>query len=682
MKESNTVLKKLFLLALATTLIVNSNVSAQTRDDRASHIDSTISPGNEFFMFANNTWFKANPIPATESSYGIFKVIQDTINNQIRSICESASALKDKPNGSNEQKIGDFYASGMNEAAIERIGLIPLQRILERVSIAKDMQEILNISADLRGFGVSSIFSLYVGKDDKISNKNAMFLGQGGLGLPDRDYYLNNDERTVTIRNSYISHLQKINKLMGAYEGDAKNFSEAVMKIETQLATVSRKLEELRDPVQNYNKMHMAELMKLTPAIPWSNMFATIRLKQVDTVIVGQPEFFTGLNKLVETIKIDDWKLYIKWNIVNSYAEYINKNFSDQNFEFYYRTMNGVEEQKPRWKLVVEQTDGLLGELIGQIYVRDYLPKGTKEKLMDIGADIKDVYVQHIKGLDWMSMETKEKALAKLDKITMKFGYPDKWKDMSSVSISKDNYVQNIMAINRWNFDYMINKFGKPVDRTEWGMQPQTYNAYYDPGNNEIVVPGCNIIVPGYERTLADDAILYSIIGGSTIGHEITHGFDDQGSQYDGDGNLNDWWTADDRKKFEAKTKLIVEQFDNYKVLDSLHLNGDATQGENIADLGGIVMGYEAFKKTTQYRENKKIAGLTPDQRFFLGYAFAWMMIPRDKALARQIKTDVHAPARFRVNGPLSNMPEFYNAFGINKGDNMYRDENVRVRIW
>jgi putative endopeptidase len=344
--------------------------------------------------------------------------------------------------------------------------------------------------------------------------------------------------------------------------------------------------------------------------------------------------------------------------------------------------MNGVKEQKPRWKRIVEQTDGSLGELIGQVYIKDYLPAGSKEKLLEIGNNIRDVYAEHIKKLDWMSEATKKKALFKLSKIVMKVGYPDKWKDMSSVTINRNDYCANVMAVNKWEYNYMINKYGKPVDRTEWGMYPQTYNAYYNPSNNEICVPACNILVPGFEGRMPDDAILYGIIGGSTFGHEITHGFDDQGSQYDENGNLNDWWTAEDKAKFTQKTKAIVAQFNKFEPLKGKFVNGDATQGENIADLGGVVMGYEAFKKTAQYKNKEKISNLTPDQRYFLAYGYAWMVNAKDEALSRQIMSDVHSPAQFRINGPLMNIPEFYKAFNVKPGNKMYLPKSERVVIW
>jgi putative endopeptidase len=388
------------------------------------------------------------------------------------------------------------------------------------------------------------------------------------------------------------------------------------------------------------------------------------------------------LNGMIKSYSIDDWKTYLKWDLVNSYASYLNSDIEDQNFKFYSTVMSGVKQQRPRWKRVVEQTNGSLGELIGQVYINEYLPKGSKEKLLEIGNNIRDVYADHIKKLDWMSQTTKEKALHKLSKVVMKVGYPDKWKDMSSVVIERNSYCTNVIAIGKWDYNEMVAKYGRAVDRSEWGMFPQTYNAYYNPSNNEICVPACNIIVPGFEGRMPDDAVLYGIIGGSTFGHEITHGFDDQGSQYDDKGNLRNWWTAEDKRKFQTKTKLIVEQFNNYNVVDDKFVNGDATQGENIADLGGVVMGYEAFKKSKQFKSNEKISGLTPNERFFLAYGYAWMVNTNKEALAQQVMTDVHSPAKYRVNGPLSNSPEFYKTFKVKPTNKMVVPENQRVIIW
>ena len=669
----------LLILILASLNFLSCNKKeVELSDPLVTNRDTLVNPADDFFKYANGGWFKNNPIPSTEQSNGIFRTIADTINNQIKQICEKSSQDESAEVGSNKQKIGDFYASGMDSIAINKAGISPLKSEFAKIDAIKDIPSLLTSIAHLHTIGASPAFSFYIGQDDKISTKYALFLGQGGLGLGNRDYYFNTDEQTVKIRTEYVKHLQAMLKLMGQNQAGATS----IMKLETDLAKASRKLEDLRDPIKNYNKMTVVSLGKVTPNINWNSIFPVLGVVKADSVIVGQPEFYKALNTFVKSYSIEDWKTYLKWDLVNSYAAYLNSDIEKQNFKFYSTVMNGVSKQKPRWKRVVGQTDNYLGELIGQVYVGEYLPKGSKEKLLEIGNNIRDVYADHIKKLDWMSEATKVKALNKLSKIVMKVGYPDKWKDLSSMKIDRKSYCANVIQANIWGYKDMINKYGKPVDRTEWSMQPQTYNAYYNPSNNEIVVPACNIIVPGYEGRMPDDAILYGIIGGSTFGHEITHGFDDQGSQYDEKGNLNNWWTPEDLKKFQAKTKLIVAQFNKYTVLGNKHINGEATQGENIADLGGVVMGYEAFKKTAQYKKNQKISNLTPDQRFFLAYGYAWMVNSKDEALASQIMTDVHAPAQFRINGPLSNIPEFYKAFNVKPGNKMYQPDSLRVVIW
>ena len=668
----------LILIVASLNFLSCNKKEVELPDPLVTNRDTLVNPADNFFNYANGGWFKNNPIPSTEQSNGIFRTIADTINNQIKQICEKSSQDESAEVGSNKQKIGDFYASGMDSIAINKAGISPLKLEFSKIDAIKDVPSLLTSIAHLHTIGASPAFSFYLGQDDKISTKYALFLGQGGLGLGNRDYYFNTDEQTVKIRTEYVKHLQAMLKLMGQNQAGATS----IMKLETDLAKASRKLEDLRDPIKNYNKMTVVSLGKITPNINWNSIFPVLGVVKADSVIVGQPEFYKALNTFVKSYSIEDWKTYLKWDLVNSYAAYLNSDIEKQNFKFYSTVMNGVSKQKPRWKRVVGQTDNYLGELIGQVYVGEYLPKGSKEKLLEIGNNIRDVYADHIKKLDWMSEATKVKALNKLSKIVMKVGYPDKWKDLSSMKIDRRSYCANVIQANIWGYKDMINKYGKPVDRTEWSMQPQTYNAYYNPSNNEIVVPACNIIVPGYEGRMPDDAILYGIIGGSTFGHEITHGFDDQGSQYDEKGNLNNWWTPEDLKKFQAKTKLIVAQFNKYTVLGNKHINGEATQGENIADLGGVVMGYEAFKKTAQYKNNQKISNLTPDQRFFLAYGYAWMVNSKDEALASQIMTDVHAPAQFRINGPLSNIPEFYKAFNVKPGNKMYQPDSLRVVIW
>ncbi|WP_298396595.1 M13 family metallopeptidase [Flavobacterium sp.] len=675
------VLKRLSLITLVSLAVVSCDKKEKAFvDPLLTNRDTTINPSDDFFNYANGGWFKKHPIPSSERSNGIFRMIQDTINNQIKSICEtSAEAGADK--GSNKQKIGDFYASGMDSVAINKAGITPLKEELAKIEAIKDVPSLLKEIGHLHTIGSGAGFGFYVGQDDKNSSKNAIFLQQGGLGLGQRDYYFNTDEETVTIRKEYVMHIEKMMQLIGVKNDVAIKNAASVMKLETELAKASRKLEVLRDPIKNYNKMSVAQLNAITTNIDWNASLKDFGIAKADTIIVGQPEFYKAFNGMLKSYSIADWKTYLKWDLVNTYASYLNKEIEDQNFKFYSTVLSGIKVQKPRWKRIVEQTDGALGELIGQVYVDEYLPKGTKEKLLEIGNNIRDVYAVRIKNLDWMSEPTKKKALDKLSKIVMKVGYPDKWKDLSSVTIERNEYLKNIMAVNKWSYNYMINKYGKPVDRTEWGMYPQTYNAYYNPSNNEICVPACNIIVPGYEGRMPDDAILYGIIGGSTFGHEITHGFDDQGSQYDDKGNLNNWWTAEDLKKFKQKTALIVAQYSKFKVGDK-NVNGDATQGENIADLGGVVMGYEAFKKTKQYKTNEKISGLTPDQRYFLAYGYAWMVNGTKEYLSQQVMTDVHSPAKYRINGPLANIPEFHKAFNIKPGSTMYQPDSLRVVIW
>ncbi len=651
-------------------------------DALASHIDNTVRPGDDFFLYANGRWFKENPIPPSEQSNGLWQLIQDTINAQVRNICESSAAITGAAKGSNKQKIGDFFSTGMDSVSLNARGIADLKSDLTMIDEIKDMKDVVQAASHIHAVSGSPLFRFGVGQDDKISNKIAVFISQGGLSLPDRSFYFDTDARAVGIRQKFTEHLGRMFAIIGYDDATAKRSAANMMKLETAIAKASRKREDTRDPLKNYNKISFKQLSASTPNLDWAAFTSGTGLQNVDTVVVGQPEFLSALNGYLKTFPLDDWKNYLKYHLVRGLARYMDDRTYLESFSFYSTTLRGIQEPKPRWKRVVEQTDGSLGELIGQVYVEEYLPKGAKEKLLEIGNAIRDVYAVRIKGLDWMSDATKEKALKKLSTVIMKVGYPDKWKDLGALQIDRSSYVQNVKNANQWKFNYMIAKFGKPVDRTEWEMQPQTYNAYYNPSNNEIVVPGSNILVPGYERTLADDAILYSIIGGSTFGHEITHGFDDQGCKYDEMGNLNNWWTSDDSARFHAKTTMVVRQFGEYVAVDSLHVNGELTQGENIADIGGIMMGYEAFKKTNQYKSHDMIAGLNPDQRFFLGYALAWMINDRPEGIANQVRSNEHSPAKFRVIGPLANMPEFYATFGVKEGDLMWRPESLRVKIW
>jgi len=672
----------LAVLLVVSACNVQKTKSKEGLDPLAAHIDSTVRPGDDFFMYANGGWFKKNPIPGSETYNGIFQIIQDTVNAQVRNICESAAGLENTEPRSAKQKIGDFFRSGMDSVSLNEVGIQPVKKYLDRIDAVTDLHGLAKEAAFIHLASASPMLGIYVGQDDKNSDKNAVNIYQGGLSLPDREYYFATDERAKNVRLAFVGYLDSMFVIMGYDADQAAKSAQAVMKLETDLAKASRKTEDTRDPLLNYNKMAYDKLVSLTPNLAWNTFTSELGFDKIDSVIVCQPEFLTALNGYLKTYPLPVWKDYLKLHFLDGVASCLDDHTYMTAFNFYSKTLRGIEEPRPRWKRVVGSTNSVLGDLIGQVYVSDYLPAGTKEKLLEIGNSIKIVYADRIKELDWMTEETKEKALEKLDGMIMKVGYPDQWKDLSTLEVGRSSYVENSMKASEWYTRYNISKYGKPVDRNEWHMQPQTYNAYYNPSNNEIVVPGCNIMVPGYESKMADDAILYAIIGGSTFGHEMTHGFDDQGSKYDEKGNLNNWWTPEDSIRFYSKTKMIVEQFDGYVAVDSLYVNGEMTQGENIADLGGIMMGYQAFQQTKQYKTNEMIAGISPNERFFLGYAMAWMLNMRPEAVANQVRSDVHSPAKFRVNGPLADMTSFYETFMVKEGDAMWRPDSLRVKIW
>lgn len=649
-------------------------------DPLIAHIDSSVRPQDDFFLFANGKWFKQNPIPASEKQNGIFQIIQDTVDSQVYNICkESASKINLK--GSNKQKIGDLFYSGMDSVSLNKNGINDLKDYFAQIDGVKDLNDLTHMVSFINTVSYPSLFNLYIAQDDKNSSKYQVYVAQGGLSMPDRNYYTDADAKSEEIRKKFVDYARKMFLILGYDSSKAVASATKLMEIENELAQVSRKREDTRDPFANYNIMSLDSLKRLSPNINWNLYLKDMGLTKVDSVVVGQPEFIAGMNKVMTKYALSNLKDYLKFHFLNGLASFLDDKTYQERFAFYNTALTGVSEAKPRWKRVVSVTNGSLGDLIGQVYVDEYLPKGTKSKLIEIGNAIRVEFAERIKNLDWMSSATKEKALAKLNAVMMKMCSPDKWKDMSALQIDRSSFVKNIINVNEWEKNYMVNKYGKPVDRTEWDMEPQTYNAYYNPSNNEVVIPGCNIIIPGFDKTMADDAILYAVIGG-TIGHEITHGFDDQGCLYDAQGNLKNWWTEEDKAKFDVQTKKIVKQFDEYYINDELHINGSLTQGENIADLGGIIMAFEAFKKTPQYKNGQKISGLTPTQRFFLGYAMEWMMNMRPEALITQVKSNEHAPAKWRVLAPLSNMPEFFETFGVKPGDKMWRSENDLIKIW
>lgn len=649
-------------------------------DILAKNVDTTVSPAEDFFNYANGGWIKDNPIPASESSWGVGQLVQDDIYGRLKSINENA-AKESAAEGTISQKIGDFWQSGMDSAAADKQGLEPLKTDLATIQQITNPDQLMAVVASMHKKENNVCFFDGVYQDDKNSEAYAYQLGQGGLGMPNRDYYFNTDEKTVRVQNAYRHYLYQTFKQLGDDSLKAMANTDKVYQLETRLAKASRKIADLRDPYKNYNKMDVAGLNKIAPSIVWPVYLQKLGISKLDSVIVGQPEYMTALSNELKNTPIADWQNYLRFNLVKRNAGFLDRQTFMNNFA-YTQAVRGTKEPRVRWKRVLDAEEGAIGEALGQLFVKEYFNEKAKKRYTTMVESIRDAYKERIAKLDWMSDSTKVKALSKLTKITKKVGYPDKWKDFSALKIDKGPFVLNAQRAREWWFNYSISKLGKPVDRTEWTMTPQTYNAYYNPSNNEIVLPAGIFAVPGMKDEEIDDAFAYGYAGASTIGHEITHGFDDQGRQYDAAGNLKNWWQDSDAKQFGDRAKKIINQFNEFMPVDTLHVNGDATQGENIADLGGLLLGIDAFKKTEQYKKGEKINGFTPMQRYFMGYAFGWLYATRKESLASQLKTDVHAPAKERVNGPMVNIPEFYEAFGVKKGDKMYRDDSLRVRIW
>jgi putative endopeptidase len=672
----------LAMITLACARAGTSDSAAQAADLLAPHVDLTVDPGVDFYDYANGTWFKANPIPAAESHWGIDKLVGDDLYAKLRTISELAAANQSAPAGSDERKVGDFWDLAMDENRAQRLGLAPLQADLARIDAIRDLQGVLDVAFDQQRHNLNPFFGFGIGQDEKASDVMAVYLVQGGLGLPDRDYYFNTEPGVVRARTAYVTHLARVLGLLGVDPQDAATRARSIMAFETALARVSRPLAELRDPQRNYNRMAAGELTRqYTPGIAWTARMAGWNLAP-GYVIVGQPEFFAGLQKLLAKTPLPTLRDYLRLQLLDTYSPYLSHAFDAEHFDFYGRVLSGQQEQRPRWKRVLDSENSALGMILGRIFVKEYFPEQTKRRYVALVEAIRTAYAERIDRLTWMSDATKARAHEKLARVTGKIGYPDKWKDYSGLLVGRNSYVENVMNANLWLFNDQLSKFGKPVDRTEWDMTPQTYNAYYNPSNNEIVLPAAQFSIPGFRDADLDDAVVYGYAAASTIGHEMTHGFDDEGRQFDAGGNLADWWTADDAMKFQQRAAVMVRQFDAYEPLPGLHINGKASLGENIADYGGLLIGLDAFKKTAQYQEGRKIGGYTPLQRFFLAYAFSWMMEEREEALRNSLLSDVHAPPKWRVNGPLSNIPDFLEAFSIKPGQPLYRAEPDRVQIW
>jgi len=678
-------MRQLFAIATIASMAAacntaNKQSAEQPKEDvLAAHVDSTVNPGDDFFTFSNGKWIKNNPIPSDETSWGIANLVNDELYTRKLTINENAAK---KGRTGIESMIGNFWLSGMDTNAINQAGVTPLKAELEAIQAVQTSEQLIKQAASMHGYGVNVFYSEGVGQDEMNSEVMAYYLMQGGLGMPNRDYYFNTDIRTTTVRNTYPKYIAKVFELMGNDTATAQAKAKAILGFETKLAAASRKLQDLRDPYKNYNKMSLGNMVKDYPNSQWDVALKTIGVKHIDSVIVGQPEFLKALNGLVKTEPIQTLKDYMSFHLVKDYSQYLSNDFVAANFDFYARTINGAKEMRPRWKRVLDAEEAALGEAVGQLFVKEYFSEKAKKRYEDMVENVRNAYKARIEKLDWMTDSTKQKAITKLMKITKKVGYPDKWKDFSAMKIEKGSYAQNKLNANKWWVAYDLQKLGKPVDRTEWGMTPQTYNAYYSPSNNEIVLPAGMLTVPGYRDEELDDALVYGYVAASTIGHEITHGFDDQGRQYDENGNLKNWWTSKDEAEFNKRAAVLVHQFNQFMPIDTQHINGSATLGENLADLGGILIGLDAFKQTAAYKKNEKIAGYDALQRFFLGYSLGWLYEMRDEQLASRLLTDVHSPAKYRVNGPFPNVPEFYEAFGVKPGHKMYLADSLRVKLW
>lgn len=647
-----------------------------------ANVDASINPGDDFFTYANGNWLKGNPIPASEARWGIGSLVEEDLYAKLRAISDNAASDKQAVPGSDAQKIGDFWATAMDAAKADQLGLTPLKEQLASIDAVKDAAGAVAVAFALQPLGVDALFGFQISQDEKQSDVVAIHLWQDGLGLPDRDYYFNPEPGIAKARQEYLAHLARLDQLLGANPAAAAASATRVMAFETGLAQVSRKLQDLRDPQRNYHKMTPTEVtQKYTPSIVWGEHLKAWGLEP-SYVIVGQPEFFSGLEKLLRTTAVPVLRDYLRYQLIHVYASTLSKAIDDENFSFYGAVLRGQKEQRLRWKRTLDAENHALGMILGRIFVTEYFPESAKNRYNKLVEAIRTAYGERIDKLDWMTPATKAKAKEKLAAVTKKVGFPDTWKDYSGLTIGRISYADNMMNAARWRFQDAVAKFGKPVDRSEWEMTPQTYNAYYNPSNNEIVLPAAQFSIPGTKDADLDDAVVYGYAAASTIGHEITHGFDDEGRQFDAAGNLNDWWTKEDGAKFRQRADVMAKQFDAYEPIPGLHINGNASLGENIADYGGVLIGLDAFKKTEQYKKGEKIGGFTPLQRYFLAYAYSWIFEEREAMLRQSLLSDVHAPAKWRVNGPLSNIPEFYEAFGVNPGQPMYRDEMDRVRIW
>ncbi len=676
MKFSSLLFSGVFLMFFSCQQSADSDKMAKTDPIDFSAMDTSVHPQNNFFLYANGTWLKNTMIPASQFSWGSFSTLQDSSIVRLHKILDSVSKLSGAAPGSIFQQTGDLYLSAMDSDGIEKRGYNPVKPELDAIERVKNYKDLMNLVSAAYAVNHAPFFSFTVSADDRNSTINIAHFDQGGLGLPSRDYYFKNDSATEKIRNAYLAYTTRIFTLIGNQPAEAVKRANSVMQLETALAKVSKTPVALRDPIANYHKESVNSINK---AFHGFKDFLEKLGVPSDSILMGQPAFFRGLYSIFQKTPIQTLKNYLSFHVLNDDADYLSHDFVNAKFD-YTRLLTGQSQMKERWKRMTSMVDSQLGDALGQLYVQKYFPPESRQKINELIDNILSTYAERLQQLSWMSDSTRQKAVQKLHAIVKKVGYPDKWKDYSSIHITRDDIIANLKATANYSYKRAINKIGKPVDRSEWDMTPPTINAYYEPTQNNINFPA-GILQPPFYFVSGDDAVNYGGIG-MVIGHEITHGFDDQGRQYDADGNLKEWWTQEDAKRFKQRAQKIIDQYNGYIAVDTLHLNGELTEGENIADNGGIAIAYAAFKKTAQGSGDEKINGFTPDQRFFLSLAQIWRIKVRPERERTLALTNPHSSPMWRVNGPASNTAAFYEAFHVERSDSMYRPDSLRVKIW
>lgn len=665
------------LLLSASVLLAACNQKELTSGITTKNMDTLVKPGDNFAAYVNGAWMKTAKIPADKASYGAFDMLYDQSQKDVKAIIEEA-AKGNNAEGSDEQKIGDYYASFMDRKGRDAKGVAPIQPELKAIDAIASYDDLAAYFGKANRTGVDIPFNVSVYTDLKDPTKYTLITWQGGLGLPEREYYLSTDAKMTDIRQKYVAHIEKMFQLTNmpnAAESAAK-----IMALETTLATQHMKKEDTRDIIKLYNAYAVKDLKTLMPDFNWTAMLKSAGVEKEKNLVVTQVEYTKSLNNIIKSTPIDTWKTYLKWGLINRSASGLTTAIDNQNFEFYAKTLYGVEKQQEDWKRAVEVVNGGLGEVVGKVYVKKHFSPEAKERMVGMVKNLLKAYAESIKTLDWMSEATKKEALNKVDNFMIKIGYPDKWRDYSALKIDKNDLFGNAQRAAEFEYNRNLAKLGKPVDRTEWGMNPQTVNAYYNPSLNEIVFPAA-ILKPPFFDLNADDAVNYGGIG-AVIGHEIGHGFDDQGSTFDGKGVMKNWWTPQDLAAFKKKTGALVEQYNSFKAFPDLNVNGAFTLGENIGDLGGLSIAIKAYKASLNGKEAPVMDGFTGMQRVFLGWGQVWAEKSREEALRNQIASDPHSPALFRINGTVRNIPEFYEAFNIKPTDSLYLAPEKRVKIW